>query len=237
MTCISITLRLCCVFEKRSQLDQNCKTLPNMGFSWFRSLQVNNFRLDWNDKWQGVNHGWHCQQGNRQKEKHKGSEWPCLFDKALVNDDAGKHNDGDWLPPLARRAGLWRRPASSPPSPRSTRSTSPFPSSSSSRFQRCCQVASSSSGCWFRRPLAAPSSPRPPSRRPKHEKHALYTWCNPTNKNHKLSARLPGRTELGWWVLVLVGAWARTGSALPSTAAVTHRGARARARNQLRAPK
>ena len=71
MTCMPITLRLCCVFEKRSQLDQNCKTLPNMGLSWFRSLQVNNFRLDWNDKWQRMNHGWHCQQGNKQKEKHE----------------------------------------------------------------------------------------------------------------------------------------------------------------------
>ena len=138
---------------------------------------------------------------NRETRKRRNmNNRNCLFDKALVNDDAENQNDGDWLPPLARRAGLWRRPASSPPSPRSTRSTSPFPSSSSSRFQpSCCQVASSSSGCWFRRPLAAPSSPRPPSRRPKHEKHALYTWCNPTNKNHKLSARLPGRTELGWW--------------------------------------
>ena len=137
---------------------------------------------------------------NRETRKRRNmNNRNCLFDKALVNDDAENQNDGDWLPPLARRAGLWRRPASSPPSPRSTRSTSPFPSSSSSRFQSsCCQVASSSSGCWFRRPLAAPSSPRPPSRRPKHEKHALYTWCNPTNKNHKLSARLPGRTELGW---------------------------------------
>ena len=136
---------------------------------------------------------------NRETSKRRNmNNRNCLFDKALVNDDVGKHNDGDWLPPLARRAGLWRRPASSPPS-LSTRSTSPFPSSSSSRFQpSCCQVASSSL-CWFRRPLAAPSRPRPPSRRPKHEKHALYTWCNPTNKNHKLSARQPGRTELGWW--------------------------------------
>ena len=90
------------------------------------------------------------------------------------------------LQPQARRVDRCRRPASSHPNP-------------STRSNRFPIAARRVSGCWCWRPLAAPSSPRPPSRRPKHEKHALYTWCNPTNKNHKLSARLPGRTELGWW--------------------------------------
>ena len=83
------------------------------------------------------------------------------------------------LQPQARRVDRCRRPASSHPIP-------------STRLNRFPIAARRVSGCWCWRPLAAPSSPRPPSRRPKHQKH---------ESQHKspicLHARLLGWTECG----------------------------------------
>ena len=119
------------------------------------------------------------------------------------------------LPPLARRGDPWRLPASSRPIP-SRRSKNRFPPS------RVC-----TSGCW--RPLAAPSSPRPPSRRPKHQKHEHL--IPKTQITQSLLARAPARPNWGWfWSAVLRAAIYRG-------ATVSHRGPRTCTANSTSAHK